>query len=398
MVSIFTRIFGFSHIETIEDAIQDTFIKAVKSWHQKVPENPEAWLTLAAKHRIIDLLKKISAEDKRIAKIQTGSNVIAINELFIEEEVDDSILRMIFAACNPRLNAKDQIAFALKTISGFSRKEIAVSLLLKEETIKKRLTRARKTILEHKIAFEIPEGKELQTRIHRVLEVIYLIFNEGFHSSKKDTLIREDLCGEAIRLANCLLKKPLTATPNAHALFALLCFQVARLKSRQNAKGELINIKEQDRSLWYFPIALKGHESMEKAVATETFSLYHYEAAISAEHLQAPSYAETNWDNILRQYECMNAIHASPFTLLNIAIVQLERKDFPRAKLILDTIDHKELEQRAYLYFATCAEYEFTANKSTEAIKSIDMAIDHASNLQEKSYLINKKKAYLTSL
>ncbi len=398
MVSIFTRIFGLVHLETIEDAIQDTFIKAVKSWQMQVPENPEAWLTQATKHRIIDLLRKMNAEDQRIAKIQTGISTYAINELFTVEEIEDSLLRMIFTACNPILNSKDQIAFALKTISGFSRKEIATALLLKEETIKKRLSRARKTILQNSIPFEIPKGKALQERLSRVLEVLYLIFNEGFHSSKKDLLIREELCGEAVRLVKCVLKNPLTKTPNAHALFALFCFQVARLKSRLDKDGELINLKEQDRTLWYFPITLIGHESMEKAMDTDVLSPYHYEAAIAAEHLQAPSYAQTNWDRILQFYESMNVLQDSPYTRLNIAIVQLERKNYPTAKLLLDSIDSSELEQRAYLFLATLAEYEFIAKQSKDAINYIDQAIDLAENLFEKNYLKKRRQEYYDAL
>ena len=398
MVSIFSRIFGLVHLETIEDAIQDTFVKAVKSWQMQVPENPEAWLTQVTKHRIIDLLRKMNAEDQRIAKIQTGISTYAINELFTVEEIEDSLLRMIFTACNPMLNSKDQIAFALKTISGFSRKEIATALLLKEETIKKRLSRARKTILQNNIPFEIPKGKALQERLGRVLEVLYLIFNEGFHSSKKDLLIREELCGEAVRLVKCVLKNPRTKTPNAQALFALLCFQVARLKSRLSENGELINLKEQDRRLWYLPITLIGHEAMEKAMDTEILSAYHYEAAIAAEHLQAPSYAETNWDKIFHFYEAMNAIQDSPYTRLNMAIVQLERKNYPRAKSLLESINASALEQRAYLFLATMAEYEFVAQKSKAAIHYIDQAIERTENKFEQNYLRKRRQEYLDVL
>ena len=394
MVSIFTRIFGLTHLEIIEDAIQDTFIKALKSWQNKIPDNPEAWLVQSAKYRIIDLLRKISNEDKHVKKLSSGISTYAINELFSEKEIDDSILRMIFAACNPGLHPKDQIAFALKTISGFSRKEIAASLLLKEETVKKRLTRARKFIVENQLTFEIPHGNQLQNRIDRVLEVIYLIFNEGFHSSKREAIIREELCGEAIRLSKCLLKKSVTATPNAHALFALICFQVARLKSRLTASGELISLKEQDRSLWHYPLVVTGHKSMEKAMETTLLSHYHYEAGIAAEHVQASSYEETNWDRILNLYEQMNAIENSPYTLLNIAIVHLERKSYQKTHLLLNRINPNELEQRAYLYFATYAEYSYMINDNAAALHYVEKAINLTENQLEKSFLTKQKKKY----
>ena len=398
MVSVFTRIFGLHHLELIEDAIQDTFISALKSWQKNKPDNPEAWLTKVAKNRILDLLRKISAEDKRIAKIQTGIDTYAINELFLEDEIDDSILRMIFAACNPKLDARDQIAFALKIISGFSQNEIAAALLLKVETVKKRLARAKKAIKENQISFEIPRGNQLKKRLNRVLEVIYLIFNEGFHSLKKDFVLREELCGEAIRLCNCLLKKPLTATPDAYALFAVFCFQAARLKSRVNQDGELISLRDQDRSLWYFPMVELGHENMRKAVSGDSFGFYHYEAAILAEHLQSDSFEETNWQRILVWYQNILKLETSPLHLLNLAIIHLELKDFNEVKNLLGSIEAADLEQRAYLYHGTYAEYEFIANKSDLAIKHINKAIEQVPNESTKTYLQKRKRDYLNEL
>lgn len=207
MVSILTRIFGLSNLELIEDAVQDTFLKASIKWRNRIPENPEAWLTTASKNRVIDLLRKLTSENNAIDKIASGTSSISINNLFLDEEIEDSQLRMIFTACHPSLKPQDQIAFALKTISGFSGKEISAALLLNEDTVKKRLQRARTTIKNKMISFDLPESKSLQKRLNRVHEAIYLIFNEGFHSLKKDTLIRQELCGEALRLCKLILKK-----------------------------------------------------------------------------------------------------------------------------------------------------------------------------------------------
>ena len=207
MVAIFTRVFGLSNLETIEDAVQDTFIQAVHTWKDKLPENPEAWLTQAAKNRIIDLFRKVKADTTRIKQLESGPSAISLNDLFLDHEIEDSELRMIFIACHPSLNPKDQIAFALKTISGFSGKEIAAALLNKEETIKKRLARARKSIQENNIKFDFPSASEVSQRLDNVLQVIYLIFNEGFHSNRTDIVIRKELCGEAIRLCKIVMKK-----------------------------------------------------------------------------------------------------------------------------------------------------------------------------------------------
>ncbi len=398
MVSILTRIFGLQHLETIEDAVQDTFINAIKAWQGSVPESPEAWLIKAARNRLLDLLRKISAADARVARIEAGVETIAINELFLDHEVEDSVLRMIFTACHPALNPKDQIAFALKTISGFSGKEIAAALLLKEETIKKRLSRARKMVRVKNLAFEIPGGLELEQRLQRVLEVIYLIFNEGFHSNRKDILIREDLCGEAMRLAKTLHSNSFTATPESYALFALFCFQSARLRSKINDKKEIISLKDQDRSRWYQPLILLGHQTMDKAVsATETFSCYHYEAAIAAEHVRASTYEETDWDKILLWYEQLDKLEHLPFNLLNMAVVQLQRRDLDAVKNLLESIQPNLLEQRAYLYYGTYAEYAHQVGNREQALTFIDEAIALVENEAELSYLKRKKGKYEVS-
>ena len=397
MVSTCTRIFGLKHLDTIEDAIQDTFIYALKSWQNQIPENPEGWLVKAVKHRIIDLLRKISAEDARIRKLNTGIETHAISELFTEDEVDDSFLRMLFAACNPAINPKDQIAFALKSISGFRRKEIATSLLLKEETVKKRLLRAKKAIIEQQITFEIPAGNTLQERIKRVLEVIYLIFNEGYYSAKKDTIIREDLCGEAVRLSNCLLKKKISQTPEAYALHALLCYQSARMNGRITDSGEIIRLREQDRSLWYYPLVLIGHEAMEKAMQTHNLSHYHIEAAIAAEYVQSSTYDTTNWDRLLELNACLYELDNSHYILLNMAVLHLEKSNYLRAKQLLSEINPDELAGRAYLYYAACAEYEFATDNRSNGIENIEKAIAMTQNKYEKAFLNRKKIKHLST-
>ncbi len=393
MVSILTRIFGLSNLETIEDAVQDTFVKAMLAWRDKMPDNPEAWLTQAAKNRTVDLFRKLSAEKKRVPKLASGPATMAINDLFLTSEIEDSQLRMIFAACHPLLNPRDQISFSLKTISGFSSKEIASALLQKEETIKKRLTRARKTIQEQAISFEIPQGKELPIRLNRVLEVLYLIFNEGFHSNKKNILIREDLCGEAMRLCNMLLKNNFTNSSDTYALFALMCFHASRLPSKTNDQKEIVDLKNQDRSKWFLPLVKMGDEAMFKAVENNEFSSYHFEAAIAAEHLKARTFESTDWNKILMWYERLYEIQPAPITLLNIAVVQLQLSNFKAAKDLLAQIVPSKLEQRAYLYHGTLAEYYNKTNDPKKAIDSIDKALELVKNDSEKQFLLKKKNS-----
>ncbi|WP_282112428.1 RNA polymerase sigma factor [Maribacter stanieri] len=298
MVAILTRFFGLSYIETIEDAVQDTFIKATSQWRTKIPDNPEGWLNRVAKNRTIDILRSIQAEKNRNLSITTGASSLQIDELFLDHEVADSQLRMIFVACHPSLHPSEQIAFALKTISGFSTKEIAAALLTKEETIIKRLTRAKKSIRENNIQFKYPAPEAIPERMVRVMEVIYLTFNEGFHSTNKEKLIKEDLCGEAIRLCQLLLKKELFRSGSLYALFALLCFHMSRLESKVSCDNQIVNLQHQDRTKWYFPLIKMGNSAMHKAMNYDDTSVYHYEAAIASEHLNAKTFKDTNWKNI----------------------------------------------------------------------------------------------------
>lgn len=392
MVAILTRLFGLDHLETIEDAIQDTFIKALKAWRTQMPENPEAWLTTASKNRAIDLLRKIKADDTRVNKIGKGSIVTNIDELFLDHEIEDAQLRMIFAACHPALNPRDQIAFALKTMAGFGTNEIASALLLKKETIKKRLTRARKNIKEQAISFEIPDAKQLPDRLARVLEVIYLTFNEGFHSNNQKILIRQELCGEAIRLCGLVLKNKKTATENVHALFALMCFHAARLESRIDDAGNIIDLKNQDRSKWHFPLIQLGDQMMIKAVEKGKYSSYHYEAAIAAEHLSATSFETTDWNRILGFYDQLYKLQYSAFALLNKAIVLIQLERWEEATAVLDEIAPDELEQRAYLYHGTLAELFTQTNQKELALEQYDKAIALVTNEAESAYLKQKKK------
>ena len=395
MVSVLTRIFGLSNLEIIEDAVQDTFLKASISWRKKQPDNPEAWLTQTAKNRVLDIFRKLKVEQKHFPELKNGIEAISINELFLDAEIEDAQLRMIFTACHPKLDPKDQIAFALKTISGFSIKEIASALLTKEETIKKRLLRARNTIKKTNLAFKIPQGKELNKRIDSVLAVIYLIFNEGFHSNKKEILIQKELCGEAIRLCKMLLKNKHTQVSDTYALFALMCFHAARLDAKINTENELLDLKTQDRNKWSFPLIQLGNTMMHKAVETDKFSTYHYEAAIVAEHIKAPNFEQTNWGKILHWYKCLYELHPSTSHLLTMAVVCLQNENYVKANYYFEQINPDDLAQRAYLFYGAKADYYSKLNKKKEAIKFIELALEKVTNKLEKEFLEKKKKSLL---
>ena len=392
MVAVLTRIFGLSNLEIIEDAVQDTFIKASIAWRKELPENPEAWLTKAAKNRVFDIFRKLKTEQNHLPNLTQSTSAIAINDLFLDDEIEDAQLRMIFAACHPKLDARNRIAFSLKTISGFSTKEIASALLLKEETVKKRLSRARKSIAKNHLQFIIPQGKDLTLRLASVLEVLYLIFNEGFHSNKKEQLIQKELCGEAIRLCKMLLKNKHTRTSETYALFALMCFHAARLDAKLNTNNEIIDLKHQNRSKWHFPLIELGNSMMYKAVENNTYSHYHYEAAIASEHLKAKTFADTNWTNILYWYECLYALQPMKIHQLTMATICIQQKDITKAATYLRNLKPEDFEQRKYLFYGVKSDLLLLKNNKKEALKNIDLAITTVNNLLEKEHLIRKKK------
>ncbi len=396
MVAVLSRIFGLHHLELIEDAVQDTFLKAATSWRSHIPEQPEAWLTQAAKNRTIDLLRQINARKNRQDQIPHGSVALEIDDRFLETDIADSQLRMIFVACHPALAKEEQIAFALKAISGFSMKEIAGALLLKEETIKKRLVRARKKIADLNITLSFPEPKEISSRISGVLQIIYLIFNEGFHSTKPDQLISKDLCGEALRLCKLLLLKESFRTGSLYALFALMCFHSARLEAKQMGH-DIIDLKHQDRGKWYLPLIVLGNDALEKSFSYSDRSLYHYEAAIASEHVRAVSFENTNWQHILGYYDEMYALSPSNQILLSKATIYLQINQSKAAQKTLNRIRPEELGQRKYLYHGCYAEYYGQVQEKENALKEFNLAISLCTNHLERVYLERKRDAIMGS-
>ena len=397
MVAVLTRIFGLHNLEIVEDAIQDTFISASLKWRQGLPEQPAAWLTAAAKNRAVDLLRKLKAENTRLQKLDSGPSSLLIDELFLEHQIEDSQLRMIFTACHPLLDPRDQIAFSLKTVAGFSTREIAAALLLKVETVKKRLSRARKAIQKNNIRFEWPEKEELVQRLARVHEVLYLIFNEGFHSTQQQFLIRKELCGEAIRLTKLVLKKEPLRNGAAYALFALMCYHAARLESRLSDGLEPIDLRQQDRSLWYQPLIQVGDDALMQALNYPDQSVYHLEAGIAFEHLHAANFESTNWPRILELYQRLHAYTQDRLTLLNIAIVYVQLQENEKARQLLDNIDPASLEQREYLYYGVEAEYFNNMGQHEQAIAALDAALLKVSNDAERAYLEKKRMKFKRS-
>ena len=211
---------------------------------------------------------------------------------------------------------------------------------------------------------------------------------------KKKKLIRKDLCGEAMRLCKLLLKNEHTQTSESYALFALMCFHSARLDTKTNTENEILDLKNQDRSQWYLPLIQLGNIIMHKAVNVTSFSCYHYEAAIAAEHLRATSFEHTNWEKILYWYQCLYKLQPMPTHLLTMAVVCMQKEDYYSAKNYLDKLNPQDFEQRIYLYYGTKADYYNVIDNNKKALFNIDLALETVNNSLEKEYLLKKKTAF----
>lgn len=400
MVAVLTRIFGLPNIEIAEDIVQDAFAQALKEWTFKTPPNPSAWLMMTAKNKAIDILRREryqkNYEDETSRELQSEySSIPIIENLFLQNEIKDSQLRMIFACSHPSLSYSDQIAFTLKFCSGFSVDEIAAALLSNSEKIKKRIQRARKLISEKNIHFDIPVGTELKKRLDVVLHAIYLLFNEGYNSGNKSDLIRKDLCEEAIRLALMLTENEYIMQPKCFALVALMSLLASRFESRLDINGEIILLEEQNRKKWNSDLIKIGLYYLNKSSEGNEITDYHIEAAIVAEHSIAKNFKETNWKRILHLYDLLRKINPSPVVLLNRAIVVGKISGAKAAINEINSIPEVEKYIKSnYLFSAVLGELYSQMENKAEAKKHFVIAISLTNSNAEKK-LIQKKISLL---
>jgi RNA polymerase sigma-70 factor, ECF subfamily len=330
MVAYLTRLLGPQHLDIAEEAVQEALLKALLNWpYSGVPQNPAGWLFHVARNAALDAIRHRAMILQKTAQLiadpasaagsrATGNSQLPLDADF-EEQLRDDELRMVLMCCHPALPRDARVALSLKTVGGFSTREIARAFLADEPTIAQRLVRAKRQIRDESIAFELPAGKDLATRLDAALEVIYLMFNEGYGAQAGEDLVRQDLCEEALRLAR-LVASSSVATPQAHALVALLAFQAARLGARVDSTKELILLEDQDRGAWdHNLIALGFHHFALCAEGTEV-SPYHIQAGIAAAHAKARSAAETNWEEILDLYDQLMELSPSPVVALNRAV------------------------------------------------------------------------------
>ncbi len=383
--------FGLQFLESVEDAVQESLFAAAKSWpFHGIPQNPEGWLYSVARNRLIDDLRGIQrARNQKAIIDDTGefSQWQEIDDPRFRNEIADDVLRMMVICCDPEINMASRCALTLQVVCGFSSKEIASAYLCSPETVVKRIARARKRIFGGQERTVFPDNNLLDARIESVLEVIYLLFNEGYSAFDNEQLVRFELCAEALRLIRVLLSTECRALPACRALAALLCLQSARLTSRQGSLGELILLEDQDRTLWDKQLIAEGMDNLQKSGTGDSLSRYHLEAGIAACHISAKSYSETDWPQIVYYYDRLIEIRPSQMVLLNrlVAVSMVEGPRFALVELrknqAFGSID------KHYLFEAVVASFYYRLGDMSSASNHYRRAFEIATNPKVRAFL-----------
>jgi RNA polymerase sigma-70 factor (ECF subfamily) len=389
LVSTLTRIFGPRRLDLAEEVVQDALLKALEIWpFEGVPANPTAWLIQVAKNRALDVIRR---EVSLAGKLPDLARAFPDHSMpDSRPEFDDDQLSMMFLCCHPSLGRDLRVALTLKTVAGFSVREIARAFLAEEATIAQRLVRGKRQIRDQRIEFEMPPSQDLQTRLDSVLEVLYLLFNEGYSAHEGESLLRADLCEEAIRLAGLLCSHPASDLPKTHALFALLLLHASRLPARVNAEGDLFLLRDQDRSLWDRELIAEGLRQLDQSAEGDELTSYHLQAGIAAQHALAATYDATDWQEITEQYDQLYKLDPSPVIALNRAIA-LSRWKGPEAGLAaLEQIEHHPALAHYHLLPATLGELSGELGQYHQAAAYYRSALDCICTEPERRLLLDR--------
>ena len=324
MVAHLTRLLGPANIDLAEETVQEAMLRALQTWpYEGVPENTGAWLFRVAHNAAIDAVRRnklLNDKSDAIVAELTRSASASQDTEDVEEQLRDDELRMIFMCCHPDISQESSVALSLKTVGGFSVREIARAFLADDAAIAQRLVRAKSQIRERGLTLDMPRGDELKRRLASVLDVVYFMFNEGYTAHEGDDLIRRDLCFEALRLGRLVAASSI-AMPSVHALVALMAFQVSRLAARVDELGDLVLFEDQDHALWDQHLIGLGFHHFDRSMAGEEVSEYHVQAAIAATYARSADAQSVDWPMILRLYDQFLAINPSPVVALNRAVV-----------------------------------------------------------------------------
>jgi RNA polymerase sigma factor (sigma-70 family) len=406
MVSRLARILGAPRLAMAEDAVQYAMLQALQLWpYQGVPEYPQAWLAKVAYHRALDVLKgerklRFYDDEKEFElrnQIEDLHATATAEPLRFSQEVGDERLALIFVCCHPALPRPASVALTLKVVCGFGVAEIARAFLSTETAIEQRLVRAKRMIRDEAVRFEVPDPGQLDERLGAVLEVLYLLFTEGYAATAGDRLIKNDLCAEAIRLGESLAENSATAQPECHALLALMLFQSARLPARTDALGDLILLEVQDRSLWDRSMIHLGLLHLEQAARGDKLSAYHLQAEIAATHSTTEHFTLTNWENILALYDLLREKQPTPVVLINRAVAVAQVRGPAAGLSALKAIPVDTQVKRYPFLHAAEGEFHRRLGHLSEAEISFHRALDFARTEPQQRFLLRKLAALRNS-
>jgi RNA polymerase sigma factor (sigma-70 family) len=394
MVATLTKIFGIEHLTLAEDVVQETLARALQTWpFYGVPKNPSAWIMRASRNLALDVVRRRKVfQDKQaeIIRLMDRETAGADEAIFSEEEIRDDRLRLMFVCCHPAIPADAQVALALKTLCGFGLTEISRAFLTTDAAIAKRITRAKQKIRQARIPFEIPPGEELAQRLESVLQSLYLLFNEGYKASTGDNLVRAELCNEAIRLAELLVQHPAGNQPKTHALLALMLLNASRIPTRVDSEGNLLRLKEQDRTHWDQPMIARGMFHFAQSAAGDELSEYHLQAGIASCHCTAKDYESTDWRQILSLYDRLSEFDQSPVVALNRAVA-FAKIHGPQAGIAaVAAIRSSQKLKSYYLLYAVLGEFESQLDHKKAAAEHFRRSFELAETKSERAFLLKR--------
>lgn len=382
ILAVLTRLFGPDNFSLAEDVLQDAFSKALAHWKDKgIPENPSAWIIQTAKHRAIDSLRSNKAKIKLSNDLAHSlssewSMGYTIDQEFTEHKIKDDQLRMVFMCCHEQIKPTNRIPFILKTLCGFSIPALSRALLIPEATVKKRLLRTKAQLAN--CPFEFPADDKISTTMDSVHTVLYLLFNEGFHSSHKDKAINLSFCQDAIGLVNVLIDEPKVANQDTLALFALMHFHISRVDSKLDGAGNPIPIDLQDRKLWRREYINTANYFLSMAHQTPigASGRFFVEALIAKEHCEAEDFDKTNWKVITELYEQLIEITDSPVTRLSHAIALSYSGDVTGAIAIVESLSQLKSLENSHMPVATLAHLNAKAGNFELAYQLAERSIE----------------------
>jgi RNA polymerase sigma-70 factor (ECF subfamily) len=374
-----------------EEALNEAFVSAAASWERDgPPRNPGAWLTTVAHRKLLDAVRRDKTRADKQSEIEYETTRLQpfAEPPLLEEPVEypDDRLRLIFTCCHPSLSRDAQVALTLRTLGGLTTTEIAHAFLLPEATLAQRLVRAKQKIRLARIPYEIPSLERLSDRLAAVQAVLYLIFNEGYAASAGESLVRSDLCAEAIRLGRVLCEL-LPNEPENLGLLALMLLQDSRRRARVNDRGELATLEEQDRSLWDREEIDRGVRLVERALALRRAGRYQLQAAIAALHCEAPTAADTDWRQIVALYEELLRISSSPVVALNHAAAVAMSDGYEQGLRLVEAAGAGGRLDNYYLFHAARADLLRRLNRLDDAHAAYRRALSLTTNRVEQKYI-----------